>query len=187
MNPDKIIDAILVREGGYANRPADRGGPTKYGITQRKLAEWRGRPVTVDDVYRLSEAEARQIYRTDYIARPGFDRIADPRLAGLVVDCGVNHGPARAAKWLQQAANTLVPGALVVDGVFGQRSAQAVDEYDPLALSLLVIAQRGSFYGAIIASDARARKRTEDQALNAHGWMNRNGEFLRELALGAAA
>ena len=29
-----LIDRLLVREGGYVDHAADRGGPTKYGITQ---------------------------------------------------------------------------------------------------------------------------------------------------------
>ena len=29
----QIIDALIEREGGYVHNPADRGGPTKYGIT----------------------------------------------------------------------------------------------------------------------------------------------------------
>ena len=33
MTVDQMIDDILRREGGYVNHPADKGGPTKYGIT----------------------------------------------------------------------------------------------------------------------------------------------------------
>jgi lysozyme family protein len=29
-----LIDALIDREGGYVNHPADRGGPTRYGITE---------------------------------------------------------------------------------------------------------------------------------------------------------
>ena len=29
-----LIDALIEREGGYSNHPADRGGPTKFGITE---------------------------------------------------------------------------------------------------------------------------------------------------------
>ena len=34
MDIDTLIDAVIDCEGGYANHPADRGGPTKYGITE---------------------------------------------------------------------------------------------------------------------------------------------------------
>ena len=40
---DRIIDGLIVAEGGYVDHPADRGGPTKYGITRKTLAAWRKR------------------------------------------------------------------------------------------------------------------------------------------------
>ena len=71
---EAIIDTILRREGWprYTNRPSDRGGPTKGGITLATLASWRKRPVTATDVAALDEAEVRAIYRARYIEEPGF-------------------------------------------------------------------------------------------------------------------
>ena len=45
---EQILDDILRREGGYVNHPADRGGPTNFGITAQTLGNWRqlGRPTT---------------------------------------------------------------------------------------------------------------------------------------------
>ena len=34
MSIDDLIDSLIDREGGYSNHPADRGGPTNYGITE---------------------------------------------------------------------------------------------------------------------------------------------------------
>jgi lysozyme family protein len=31
---DLLIDALIEREGGYADHPADKGGPTCFGITE---------------------------------------------------------------------------------------------------------------------------------------------------------
>ena len=33
-NIDELIDDVIEREGGYVNHPADRGGPTNWGITE---------------------------------------------------------------------------------------------------------------------------------------------------------
>ena len=66
MNPiDTILDEIIRREGGYVNHPADRGGPTNFGITAQTLGSWRklGRPATTAEVRALTEAEARAVYR----------------------------------------------------------------------------------------------------------------------------
>ena len=70
MNPiDTILDEIIRREGGYVNHPADRGGPTNFGITAQTLGSWRklGRPATAAEVQALTETEARAIYRQQYI------------------------------------------------------------------------------------------------------------------------
>ena len=31
---ESMIDALIEREGGYSNHPADKGGPTCFGITE---------------------------------------------------------------------------------------------------------------------------------------------------------
>src|SRR5690606_13690489 len=66
---DTILDEIIRREGGYVNHPADRGGPTNFGITAQTLGSWRklGRPATAAEVQALKEPEARAIYRQQYI------------------------------------------------------------------------------------------------------------------------
>ena len=35
MTIDQLIDDVIAREGGYSDHPADRGGPTRWGITER--------------------------------------------------------------------------------------------------------------------------------------------------------
>ena len=87
---DALIDALIDREGGYVNHPADRGGPTSFGITQRTLSDWRGRPVSAADVQALTPDEARQIYQVLYVDRPQLDRVQDVALRELLVDCAVN-------------------------------------------------------------------------------------------------
>ena len=178
---EAIVDTILRREGWprYTDRPSDRGGPTKGGITLATLASWRKRPVTAADVAALDEAEVRAIYRARYIEEPGFARITDDALRALVIDSGVNHGTARAGTWLQDAVNDLVGRpVLKVDGAVGPKTLAAVNGAGAAGLWRSVFAQRMRFYGQLITGDARKRGRTEDDALNAAGWLNRLAEFL---------
>lgn len=161
-----VIDLVLKREGDkYTNRPNDRGGPTKYGITQKTLARYRGRQVTADDVRNLTETEARAIYTTMYIQDPKFDHIDDKDLRELLIDSGVQHGPDRAVCWLQAAAGAKI------DGLLGPITFAAIDAADPHVLFIRVFARRMRFYGELITRD-------HSQAENADGWMNRIAAIL---------
>jgi lysozyme family protein len=117
MTTDEIISSVLEREGGYVDDALDRGACTNRGITLRTLAQWRAVHVTCDDVRALSEAEARDIYRHQYVEAPGYaDAIPNARLLALVVDYAVLSGPHAATQALQRALG--VPD----DGVIGAQT-----------------------------------------------------------------
>lgn len=109
MDIDALIDDVIAREGGYTNHPADRGGPTRWGITEA-VARSSGYAGAMRD---LPESEAIAIYRRLYWLRPGFNRVAAhaPAVAAELFDTGVNMGPATAAGFLQRALNALNRGA----------------------------------------------------------------------------
>ncbi len=128
MTVDEMIDGILDREGPFVDHPSDPGGATKYGITQR-VARANGYQGHMRD---LTKAVAREIYRREYIEKPGFLGIAevDPLVAEEVIDTGVNTGQARAALWFQQALNVLNRRAvdypdIVEDGKIGPKTISA--------------------------------------------------------------
>ena len=164
---DDIIDDVLRREGGFVDHPADRGGATNFGVTRATLAAWRGKPVTVDDVRALTQAEARAIYLAQYVTRPGFSHIRDATLRGVVVDAGVHHGPVRAARWLQAAVG------VTEDGVVGPRTLAAVNAADAEEVIDKVVAYRLRFIAGIVARDT-------SQAVFLVGWVTRATEPLME-------
>lgn len=165
MTDEDIISDIIRREGKrFTNDPLDRGGPTKYGITITTLSDYREPPCTPADVACLSEGEAMEIYRAQYIRRPRFDKINDPRLRALVIDWGVNSGPKTAAKALQRAAGVYPDGAL------GPVSLTAVNGGDASVLFDAVLSAREAFYRSIVSRDP-----TQSRFLN--GWLNRCAEF----------
>ena len=166
VNSHAIINDILRREGSsYMNHPADKGGPTKYGITQATLSEFRRVPALPGDVAALTENEAREIYSRKYIIDPGMDRIADEKLAALAIDSGVNHGPGRVIRWLQEIVG------VHVDGILENQTEDAINTMNPKTVFKKLLARRVRFYGEIISRD-------HSQAVFAAGWMNRVMEFI---------
>jgi len=100
-----LIEAVIAREGGYINHPADRGGPTKWGITER-VARANG---WAKDMRDLPREEAARIYRRLYWEEPHFDAVAEisVMIAAELFDTGVNMGPVVATGFLQRALNAL--------------------------------------------------------------------------------
>ena len=109
MDIDQLIDDVIGREGDYSNRPTDRGGATRWGITEAvaRACGYRG------DMRAFPRADAVAIYRRSYWIRPGLDRVAalDAQIAAELFDTGVNMGPAVAIGFLQRALNALNRGA----------------------------------------------------------------------------
>lgn len=190
MNVSRVIDDILRREGGFVNDPADKGSATNYGITIKTLSDYRGRPVTPEEVARLTEPEARSVYFHLFVRGPGFQKIIDEQLMALAVDCGVNHGQERAIKWLQELVG------VHVDGNLGPITADAINRQDPKRLYLRLAARRIRFYGEIVTRDwqrlvekARLTAAPEDdaalakmQAKYSFGWANRAADFIDDIA-----
>jgi lysozyme family protein len=181
MTESDILDDILATEGWpkYTNRPNDKGGPTKGGITLKTLSAWRKKECSIEDLQALEEGQARAIYAYLFIYNPRFNFIADAALRLHVIDCGVNHGPERVTRWLQLIAR--VPE----DGIFGGITQAALNGLDPRGVSVKLAAQRIRFYGQIIDGNYHARQKgltTQDQSENAEGWLNRATKFLDRMS-----
>lgn len=129
---DGMIDGLLEREGGFVNNPADKGGPTCFGITEAvaRANGYRGA------MRQLPQGEAAAIYRRLYWLRPRFDEVGKraPRVAAELFDTGVNMGPAVAATFLQRALTALNRNGsdypdLVPDGRVGVQTLHALDAF----------------------------------------------------------
>jgi lysozyme family protein len=169
----KAIGFILAHEGGskYTNIPEDRGGPTKWGITQRTLANWRAHAVTAADVKALSELEAADIYRNRYWRKCRCDEIKDQTVATKLFDVAVNLGVMRrgedAAEILQRAVNCCSPPtSLKVDGWIGDQTIAATNLCDPEHLVDALCMEQRDYYLELIA-------RNPSQKKFRRGWMNR--------------
>jgi lysozyme family protein len=132
MTIDKLIDDVIAREGGFSDHPADRGGATRWGITEQ-VARGAGFSGAMRD---LPRSEAVAIYRRLYWQAPGFDRVATraPQLAEELFDTGVNLGISAAGAFLQRALNALNRGAsdyadVAVDGAIGAQTLASLDRF----------------------------------------------------------
>lgn len=124
MTLDDIINATVKAEGGYVNDPSDKGGETNYGIT---VATARANGYT-GSMRELPLQTAKDIYRNEYLVKPGFSTFPSA-IAAELFDTGVNMGPATATKFLQRAVNALQGSGLAVDGKMGPATRGAVVTY----------------------------------------------------------
>jgi len=158
---DQLIDALLVREGGYVDHPNDRGGPTNMGVTLATLAAFTGAATTADDVKALTRKMAGDVYRDMYWRAPGFDQLGLTHvLTEMVFDAGVHHGPGRATKLLQSALG------VTADGVLGPVTRSMAKTLPPIQLAARFMGARLEYLGKIVTNDPR-------QAVFAAGWMRR--------------
>ena len=166
MTDDQIIDGIIEREGGYNDVSGDQ--PTNFGIRLDTLSAWRGHPCTADDVKNLTRDEARLIYRSEYLARTGIQRIVDAGVRAAVLDAAVQHGPDDGIKIFQRALGVRD------DGVIGPVTLAALPHLDQRRLAMRVLAEDFRFYGALIT-------RLPQKAKFAAGWMDRKADMLEAL------
>ena len=132
MNIDKLIDDLIRREGGYSNHPADRGGPTNWGITEQVARAWG----YLGDMKALPRSAAVTIYKNRYWSGPKFDQVAAicPAIGDELFDTGINMGVATAGKFLQRALNVLNRGAsdypdIGTDGAVGPMTLHALEGF----------------------------------------------------------
>jgi lysozyme family protein len=113
LNLDSSLDEILVSEGGFQNRPKDRGNyrpdgtliGTNRGVTPNSLAEFKGvdpNTITEADIKAVTEDEARQIFKQLYFDKPKLNQLP-VNLQEAVFDMQVNSGR-NAVRILQKLA-----------------------------------------------------------------------------------
>ncbi len=129
---DQIINDTIGIEGGYSNNPKDKGGPTKFGITEQ-VARAHGYTGDMKDLLR---EVAVSIFKETYWVAPKFDQVAiiDLSIATKLFDAGVNMGPNTSSKFLQRALNVLNKEAtaypdIYVDGQIGNMSLLAFKSF----------------------------------------------------------
>lgn len=137
---NKSIKVILEQEGGFVDNPADRGGPTNFGITIPTACDYLGEDVSSEYIRQLSPQTAAAIYKRNYWDKLGLDSIADERLATVVMSLAVLRGVPDTVHALQTLCG------VTPDRHFGPETALAFQQNaahapQTLAESLLHLAQ----------------------------------------------
>lgn len=115
----------LINEGSeVVNNPADHGGLTRYGITQKTLSTYLGRPASDAEVTNISQQTVSDIYRKLYWTPIRGEAFKSQKLATAVFDSAVLMGPSRAAKLLQADLK------VKADGLIGVKTLSAIDAVD---------------------------------------------------------
>ena len=153
-NFPKSLAFVLKDEGGNDDDPADRGGRTSRGITQREYTAWLSEQGMPDkDVWKATDNEISTIYHDEYWEPycDGFPNGVDY----LYFDMAVNAGPYRATIMLQRALG------ITDDGRIGPITRQAVYTVNPATLIEDYTAAKRDFYMSL------------HQPRFLKGWLNR--------------
>jgi lysozyme family protein len=157
----RVHPVIAEWEGGYSNHPRDSGGPTNWGITQATLSAHRGRQVSAQEVQALTYEEALTIFRARYWQPLRCDELP-LALALMTYNTGVNSGPSRGARFLQQTLN-LQGFDLDEDGEIGELTIAAANACEDIARAV-------NDYSAIYE---RFYRSLSNFNVFGRGWLNR--------------
>ena len=152
-----LIDVI---EGGEVDDPDDKGGHTKYGISQNAYPGLDIGTLTMDD--------AIELYYRDYWLAANCSRLPSD-LAIALFDSRVNHRPKTAGKLLQRTINQVSRTKVSTDGIVGSQTITAAqtiatDKIDEALVQFFSF--RAQLYTDIVASNS-------SQARFLRGWLVR--------------
>lgn len=140
-NFDIAIEVVLANEGVLSDDSADRGGLTKYGISQHAYPNLDIASLTLDD--------AKAIYKRDYWE---FDEVTSQDVGTKLLDMAVNLGKMGAVLQLQKAL-TLQP-----TGLFDNITLVATNIIDPQVLLTELRARLAHFYTELVQKNPANQK-----------------------------
>ena len=179
----EIATEIVGREGGFVNDPDDPGGATNHGVTLQTLRRLGmdvtgDNRVTMDDVKRLTAANAIQIFVEYYYKRPNLGALPEA-VQPSVFDMYVNSG-GNAVKVLQRLL-TDMGFPCDPDGAVGPatiRAAQLAEDAAPSYLADAYAIARRNYYYAIADARPASRKFARRRDGGKGGWIVRAEDFM---------
>ena len=152
-NFQECLDLVLKSEGGWVNHPSDPGGETNLGVTKRVWEEYVGHPV--ESLKKLTKDDVAPLYELKYW-RPCYCEVLPRGLDFVVFSMGVNAGPGRSVKLLQQSIGC------VPDGVIGPRTRELISSSNGATLIAKFSETRREYYRSL-----------KTFSIFGKGWLNR--------------
>jgi lysozyme family protein len=175
----QVIDFVMRQEdstlsGVITNKPTDRGGCTRFGLTERwhpELAEQGFFETTLEDgkpVPKMPATEAlalaEKTYDAEYDAPLSLAAISSQALATALLSLAVLEGTREAVTLLQKAINVNTP--LTIDGLMGPKTLALANAADPAKLRNALVSFGEGYFQHLAQV-------VPSQAANLAGWMNR--------------
>ena len=158
---EKIFDYLLKVEGGYSDDKNDKGGKTKYGIIEEEARDF-GYKGNMQD---LTKDFAKNIYLKKYYLGNKLDKVVNDKVALSICDWAVNSGR-NGTKNVQVALNQINGSDLVVDGIIGNKTLEALNSVDSEKFLEVYHNLQRIYYKKKVEAD-NTQKRFFD------GWINR--------------
>ena len=166
---EEIIEVVLEHEGGYVDDPADRGGATNWGVTQKVYENHVGYECNKEEIKEMSEEMAKEIYFEKFWKPSRAEQLPE-EIRETYFDMVVDHGQGGAVKILQQGCNNKrkAENQIAVDGGIGPNTIKAAANLKDWELKV----ERSGFYWKLVFDGAKYTKRTS-QVKFIRGWIRR--------------
>ena len=158
---NKFFPKVMKWEGGYVNDPADSGGRTKYGVTEKTWIAFGGKK----DIKDITEQDAMAVMKSLFWDKCKGDLIENQSLAELVVDWFWGSGYS-GIKAMQRALN------LNPDGVIGPATLEKLNS-NPELNHAIIKRSRIDFINYICEKMPQNMKFKK-------GWLNRINSYRYE-------
>ena len=168
---DKIFDYLLKVEGGYTDDKHDKGGKTKYGITEEDARDFGYK----GDMQDLTKDFAKSIYLKKYYLGNKLDKVVNDKVALSICDWTVNSG--KTGKKKAQIVANKFGSNLTVDGIIGPKTVEAINKINPETFLKEYHEMQRNFYKYLVSKD-----KTQQDFLT--GWLNRvdrKEKYLKEM------
>lgn len=158
-NFNDSISIVLKHEGGFADNPFDKGGATKYGISQARYPGLNIRDLTLQ--------EAKDIYQRDFWDRYKIGVIRNQNIADLTLDMLVLHG--QGTRILQKALNKSGKN-ITVDNKMGPQTRGALNSVSVNRFVNNAVGERVKYMRGLVSNDP-------SQKVFLAGWLKRARSF----------